>query len=368
MRIHWSLLALAAMSANATEYTLSSPDAQIFGDTEVITAFADDTLPDLARRYSLGYEEIQRANPGVDLWLPGEGTPIVIPGQRLLPPGPREGIVVNLPEHRLYYYPKVKKGETPYVITYPVSIGKMDWSTPLGKTKIVDKRRNPTWSPPESVRKEHEERGDPLPKVVKAGPDNPLGAYAMRLDIHPGAYLIHGTNNPIAVGMAITHGCIRMYPEDIEALFPKVPVGTPVWLINEPVKVARVDGQVWLEVHPPVDAEGQRADIDLEKFYQLANAALGETPAAIHWDFVMAALKDAAGMPQTVGLEVDADVVPPPLETPAVLPAEAAPPAAPETPAVSNAPAGTDAPAPDAPMLPDSPPASASASAAPQPP
>src|SRR3954466_15345937 len=234
-------MAAAGSLANATEYTLTSADALIFGDTEVITAFGEDTLPDLARRYSLGYEEIQRANPGVDLWLPGEGTPIVIPGQRLLPPGPHEGIVVNLPEHRLYYYPKVKKGETPYVITYPVSIGKMDWSTPLGRTRVVDKRKNPTWTPPESVRKEHEERGDPLPAIVKAGPDNPLGAYAMRLDI-PGAYLIHGTNNPIAVGMAITHGCIRMYPEDIEALFPKVPVGTPVWLINEPVKGARAGG------------------------------------------------------------------------------------------------------------------------------
>ena len=256
------LLAGITCGASATQYPLDSPDALMFGDIETITTFAEDTLPDLARRYSLGYEEIQRANPGVDIWLPGEGTPLVIPGQRLLPPGPHEGIVVNLPEHRLYYYPKVKKGETPRVITYPVSIGKMDWNTPLGKTRIVDKRKNPLWYPPESVRKEHAERGDPLPAVVKAGPDNPLGAYAMRLGITPGAYLIHGTNNPIAVGMAITHGCIRMYPEDIEALFPLVPVNTPVWLINEPVKVARVNGQVWLEVHPPVDAEGQRTAVD----------------------------------------------------------------------------------------------------------
>ncbi len=317
-----ALLAAFAGSAHATKYPLASSDALMFGDVETITAFGEDTLPDLARRYSLGYEEIQQANPGVDLWLPGEGTTILIPGQRLLPPGPHEGIVVNLPEHRLYYYPKVKKGETPYVITYPVSIGKMDWNTPLGKTRIVDKRKNPLWYPPESVIKEHLERGDPLPTVVKAGPDNPLGAYAMRLDIHPGAYLIHGTNNPIAVGMAITHGCIRMYPEDIEALFPMVPVNTPVWLINEPVKVARVNGQVWLEVHPPVDAEGQSAQVDIEKFYALANAALGETPAAIHWDFVLAALQEASGLPQMIGLEVD----------PADVPTEAAPPAKPADP------------------------------------
>ncbi len=338
------LLGGVACSASATQYPLTGPDAQMFGEMETITTFAEDTLPDLARRYSLGYEEIQRANPGVDVWLPGEGTPVLLPNQRLLPPGPHEGIVVNLPEHRLYYYPKVKKGEQPYVVTFPVSIGKMDWNTPLGKTRIVDKRKNPLWYPPESVRKEHAERGDPLPTVVKAGPDNPLGAYAMRLGITPGAYLIHGTNNPIAVGMAITHGCIRMYPEDIEALFPLVPVNTPVWLINQPVKVARVNGQVWLEVHPPVDAEGQRAAVDIEGFYALANAALGETPAAIHWDFVLATLQEASGLPQMVGVEVDADLVPPPPPAPEAIqpasqpaietpPAEEPPPAQPAAPA-----------------------------------
>lgn len=335
-----------AGQAQATQYPLAGDDAQMFGDNETITAFGEDTLPDLARRYSLGYEEIQRANPGVDLWLPGEGTNILLPGQRLLPQGAHEGIVVNLPEHRLYYYPKVKKGEAPYVITYPVSIGKMDWNTPLGKTRIVDKKKNPLWYPPESVRKEHAERGEPLPSVVKAGPDNPLGAYAMRLAITPGAYLIHGTNNPIAVGMAITHGCIRMYPEDIEALFPLVPVNTPVWLINEPVKVARVNGQVWLEVHPPVDAEGQRTEIDLERFYALANAALGDQPAAIHWDFVLATLQEASGMPQMIGLEVDPGDVPPPAAPAIISTPEAVMPAPAPAPAPAATPAPADQPAP----------------------
>src|SRR6187455_989683 len=336
-RIFAALLVGGATTASAAQYPLTDTGALMFGDVETITAHGEDTLPDLARRYGLGYEEILRANPGVDTWLPGEGTTIVIPGQRLLPPGPREGIVVNLPEHRLYYFPKPKKGEVPQVITFPVSIGKMDWNTPLGKTRIVDKRKNPLWYPPESVRKEHAERGEPLPTVVKAGPDNPLGAYAMRLAITPGAYLIHGTNNPIAVGMAITHGCIRMYPEDIEALFPLVPVNTPVWLINEPVKVARVNGQVWLEVHPPVDAEGQRAEVDLEGFYARANAALGETPAAIHWDFVLSTLKEASGLPQMIGLEMEPDLVPPaPPETPAepvTAPSQPAPQPMPESPA-----------------------------------
>jgi len=330
------LSACAACTAGATQYPLLSGDAAMFGEIETITAFNEDTLPDLARRYSLGYEEIQRANPGVDVWLPGEGTTVVLPGQRLLPPGPREGIVINLPEHRLYYYPKPRKGETPQVITFPVSIGKMDWATPLGKTRIVDKRKNPLWYPPESVRKEHAARGEPLPTVVKAGPDNPLGAYAMRLDLKPGAYLIHGTNNPIAVGMAVTHGCIRMYPEDIEALFPLVPVNTPVWLINEPVKVARIDGQVWLEVHPPVDAEGQRAAVDIEAFYAVANTALGESPAAIHWDFVLTTLQQASGLPQMVGLEVAAEDVPslpPPPPVPESMPVPESVPVPEESPA-----------------------------------
>jgi L,D-transpeptidase ErfK/SrfK len=331
-------LVAAAMSmgilagAHGAQFPLAEGEAALFGTVESISAAHSDTLPDLARRYGLGYEEIQRANPSVDLWLPGAGTQITIPGQRLLPSGHREGIVINLPEHRLYYYPKPKKGEAPVVITYPVSIGKMDWSTPLGKTRVIDKRKNPTWTPPESVRQEHAARGDPLPKVVPSGPDNPLGFYAMRLDIKPGAYLIHGTNNPIAVGMAITHGCIRMYPEDIEALFPLVKVGTPVWLINEPVKVSRVNGQVWLEVHPPVDAEGQRGEVDVEGFYALANAALGETPAAIHWDYVLQTLTEASGLPQMVGLELAPDEVAPVADPAAPAIAPSATPAAPTTP------------------------------------
>jgi L,D-transpeptidase ErfK/SrfK len=226
------------------------------------------------------------------MWLPGAGTDIMLPGRRILPPGPREGIVVNLPEHRLYYYPKAKKGENQVVITYPVSIGKMDWKTPIGETHVIQKEKHPNWYPPEGVRKEHLANGDPLPAVVKAGPDNPLGDYAMRLAAGNGTYLIHGTNNPMAVGMAITHGCVRMYPEDVAALFPLIPVGTKVWLINEPVKVAFVDGELLMEAHPPVDEEGQNtAEPDLDLLSQKLDQALGSTTAAIHWDFAKEALQ-----------------------------------------------------------------------------
>jgi L,D-transpeptidase ErfK/SrfK len=301
------MAALAAAPAGATTYELTEGQPLVFGSVEHYTATYEDTLTDIARRFSLGYEEIVRANPGVDPWLPGAGKDIVIPGRRILPNAPQEGVIINLPEHRLYYFPKRKKNEPPIVITYPVSIGKMDWHTPLGETKIVSKQKNPSWHPPESVRKEHAERGDPLPKVVGPGPDNPLGAYALRLAITPGAYLIHGTNNPLAVGMAVTHGCMRMYPEDVEALFPTVPVGTKVRIINEPVKTAFVEGELLLEAHPPVDKEGQTYEPDLEQFSQLLDKALGPTTAAVHWDFARETLQTANGLPTIVGLQADLD-------------------------------------------------------------
>ena len=299
------LLGCLSGPAGATVYELPANGAAVFGTDERIKATYQDTLLDIARRYSLGYEEIIRANPGVDMWLPGEGKEILLPGRRILPPGPREGIVVNLPEHRIYYFPKPKKGEKPVVITYPVSIGKMDWSTPLGETKVISKQKHPSWYPPESVRKEHIANGDPLPKVVPAGPDNPLGDYAMRLAVGGGSYMLHGTNNPMAVGMAITHGCIRMYPEDVAALFPLVPVGTKVWLINDPVKVAYVDGELLLEAHPPVDSEGQTTEPNLELLSQQLDKAVGNDTAAIHWDLARETLQAANGIPAVVGLQAD---------------------------------------------------------------
>jgi L,D-transpeptidase ErfK/SrfK len=344
----WVLAGLCG-PAGATVYELPENGSAVFGTDERVKATYQDTLLDIARRYSLGYEEIIRANPGVDMWLPGEGTDILLPGRRILPPGPHEGVVVNLPEHRLYYFPKPKKGEKPVVITYPVSIGKMDWSTPLGETHVISKQKHPSWYPPESVRKEHLANGDPLPKVVPAGPDNPLGDFAMRLAVGGGTYMLHGTNNPMAVGMAITHGCIRMYPEDVAALFPLVPVGAKVWLINDPVKVAYVDGELLLEAHPPVDSEGQTTEPNLELLSQLLDKALGQDTAAIHWDLARETLQAANGMPAVVGLQAQLDQPPAPNGTPppaagsAQAPNAALPPAAPA--ATVSVPSAVTAPA-----------------------
>ena len=286
----------SAGSAWATVYPLAGKDDVLVGQDQTVQTVYEDTLYDLARKYSLGSEEIIRVNPGVDPWIPGAGKEIVVAGRHILPPGPREGIVVNLPEHRLYYYPKPNRDGTREVITYPVSIGKMDWRTPLGLTHVIQKQKDPVWYPPESVRKEHAAAGDPLPAKVPAGPDNPLGAYAMRLAAGNGTYLIHGTNNPIAVGLAVTHGCVRMYPDDVAALFPLIPVGTPVRLINEPIKVAWVDGELLLEAHPPVDAEGQSFEPNVDQFSTLLQQAVGDKTVAINWDYAREVLQKADGI------------------------------------------------------------------------
>jgi L,D-transpeptidase ErfK/SrfK len=300
-------LAFAYVPAHGSTFVLPEDGSSVIGENASVATVYEDSLPDLAQRYSLGYYEISRANPGVDVWVPGAGRHLTLPGMRILPPGPRAGIVVNLPEHRLYYYPKPRRGEKPVVITYPVSIGKMDWRTPLGVTSIVSKVRQPSWYPPESVRKEHAERGELLPKVVPPGPENPLGEYAMRLAVGGGSYLIHGTNNPVAVGMAVTHGCVRMYPQDVAALFPLVPVGTTVRLINEPVKVAWVNGELLIEVHPPVDAEGQTVEPDPQALEQLLDKELGTDTAAINWDLALKTVQSATGLPTLVGLAAEPD-------------------------------------------------------------
>ena len=290
------------MSAFAAVYELPADGSAVVGTDSRISLGDEEKLFDVARRYGLGYPEIVRANPGADIWAAGGTQEILLPVRRILPPTPHEGVVINLPEHRLYYYPRPKPGEKRVVITYPVSIGRMDWHSPLGVTQIIAKERHPNWYPTESVRAEHAARGDPLPKVVPPGPKNPLGEYKMRLAVGDGTYEIHGTNNPVAVGLAVTHGCIRMYPEDVAALFASVPVGTKVWLINEPVKIAYVDGKLLIEVHPPVDGEGQVAQVDPEAMSQKLRLALGQDTGAIHWEFARKALEAATGVPTVVGV------------------------------------------------------------------
>jgi L,D-transpeptidase ErfK/SrfK len=304
-------LGLAALPAAAATFELSGPDQTIVGDDQVVTTVYEDTLYDLARKYSIDSQELIRVNPGIDPWLPGAGRKVIIPGRFILPPGPRTGIIVNLPEHRIYFFPKRRRGKPQIVITYPVSIGKMDWRTPIGLTHVIQKLKNPVWYVPAGVRKEHLEEGDPLPARVLPGPDNPLGQYALRLAAGGGTYLIHGTNNPVAVGMPVTHGCVRLYPDDVAALFPLVPVGTPVRIINDPIKVAWVDGELLLEAHPPVDDQGQSFEPNVDAFADLLRTAVGDSTVAINWDYAREVLAKSDGQLATVGLQADASALNP---------------------------------------------------------
>ncbi|MFZ0470728.1 MAG: L,D-transpeptidase family protein [Thiogranum sp.] len=248
------LLALAwAPVLRAETYTRPPLDVDLIGAIRSVEARHEDTLLDIARRYDVGQDEIVIANPGVDRWLPQPGARVVVPSRYILPRADRKGLVLNVAEMRLYYFPLASPGQPGEVQTYPVSVGRMDWTTPVGVTRVVAKTRNPDWHPPESIRLEAAARGDPLPDVIPSGPNNPLGNYALRMAL-PG-YLIHSTNKPYGVGMRVTHGCVRMYPEDIEVLFPEVPVGTPVQIVNQPVKLGWLADTLFIEVHPPLEED-----------------------------------------------------------------------------------------------------------------
>jgi L,D-transpeptidase ErfK/SrfK len=271
----------------------------VLGELQVTEARHEDTLADIARRFNVGYDELTRANPGVDPWLPGEGTRIVLPTQWVLPDAAPEGIVVNVAAMRLFYFPKPAKNKQRVVITYPIGVGKVGWETPIGTTKIVSKRKNPVWSPPPSVRKEHAEKGDPLPAKVPAGPDNPLGAYAMNLGWP--SYLMHGTNKPPGVGMRASHGCIRLYPEDIESLFAMIPVGMQVTVVNQPLLYRWQGNSLYVQSYPPV-VEGMDDSVAPPAVVyddRVSNAIWQQSKTrsgAVNWDLVERVVEQAQGI------------------------------------------------------------------------
>jgi len=235
----------------ANIFVLESPGQSVIGETQIVFAKEENTFSDFAREYGLGYDELVDANPNVDPWLPGEGTLVVLPTQFVLPDVPHEGIILNIATKRLFYFPPVEEGQPQTVMTFPIGIGRVGWQTPLGTSEVVSKARDPSWYVPASVRREHEEQGDPLPAVVPPGPDNPLGTRVLKLDI-PG-YLIHGTNQPYGVGMRVSHGCVRLYPENIEYLYELIAVGEPVHIVNEPYLAGMRDGMLYFESHEPLE-------------------------------------------------------------------------------------------------------------------
>jgi len=306
MPVNLRLFALAIICAIlyvsvavADKFVLPPDDQYMIGVVREITVGRDTTLSDEARRYNVGFNEIRLANPWIDPWLPENGSKVILPTQHLIPDVPRKGIVLNVPEMRLYYFPKPERNSPPVVITNPVSIGRGDWETPLGQTKVIAKTTDPVWRPPESIRNEHAAEGDILPKVVPAGPENPLGKHALRLGL-PG-YLIHGTNKPYGIGMQVTHGCVRMYPEDIEAIYDLVPVGTPVNIVQQPYKFGWYLDMLYLEAHPPFRGDNSTAP-DIKSLYD-AVRKINEKLAPgqkVDWDDALRIARNPAGMPVPV--------------------------------------------------------------------
>jgi len=284
-------------------------------DSHLITVTREDypeipntenvTLLDVAKRFDLGQEEVVRLNSSDLRWLvlPCQSCPdthggfqppvnnkqsetVRIPNKRILPDSPHNGVTLNISEFRMYYYPP-NSGK---VYSFPHGIGRQDWKTPLGQTKITRKIKNPVWNPPESIRREHAAEGDPLPATVPAGPHNPLGTRALYLAL-PGEYRIHGTDvdKIYGIGMQITHGCVRMYPTDIEELYDLIAEGTTVYMVKQPIKVGWLNNVLYIEAHP--DLEGE--NMGKERRYQVALDLIrkhngGELP-----EFDQKALNDA---------------------------------------------------------------------------
>lgn len=289
------------------------PDSDLVGYIQRTVIGKDDTLPDVARRFDVGYEEMVTANPGVDPWLPGVGREVVVPTQFILPAAPHEGVVVNVAEMRIYYYPPHKKGEPQIVYTHPIGIGKVGWKTPEGTTRIVSRQKDPVWTVPKSVRDEHSADGEKLPAQVPAGPDNPLGQYMFRLGWP--SYLIHGTNKPYGVGMRSSHGCMRLYPEDIAVFFNLVPIGTKVTVVNQPYLFGWRNGTLYLQAYSVLEddthnwAKADRKRLLAKLLAPRLRASIAAHDDAIDWQRVGDLVHAPRAVPMPItgeGADVDA--------------------------------------------------------------
>jgi L,D-transpeptidase ErfK/SrfK len=271
------------------------PEQKLIGTLAQLKSKENDTLSDIARHYGLGYNSITLANSELDPWNLHNHDPVLLPLSFIMPDAPRHGIVLNLATLRLFYFPK---NQPDLLLTYPVGIGREGWNTPLGDTEIVAKKANPEWTVPSSIQKEHEALGDPLPKIIQSGPDNPLGNFALPLSFK--GYLIHGTNKPYGIGMQISHGCVQLYPEDIENLFKNVQVGTPVKIVHQPYLAAWEGNMLFLEAHPPLE-QWRNQTRQLQKALRASLSKLAaEKQAVIDWKRVDRILSESKGIPTPV--------------------------------------------------------------------
>ena len=288
---------LCTAPVQAKRYPLPPAESRLIGELEDYIIQQDEHLELVGKHTQIGFLALLEANPGVDPYLPKPGTRLTLPTQMLLPDVPREGIVINLPELRLYYFPRGKSE----VIVLPIGIGDIGRETPEMTTTVIEKNPDPTWVPGPMVRKSWlEQKGITLPAVVPPGPDNPLGKFAMRLGYGKRDYLIHGTNKDFGVGLRVSAGCIRLRPDDIEALFKIVPIGTPVRVINQPVKVAiEPDGRRWLEVHSPLSRTEEELENGAPLVLSPAIESFIRAPDVMQ-DEVTAALESKNGLPRPI--------------------------------------------------------------------
>lgn len=289
---------LAPLGSLAATFPLPPGNNSVVGQVQQIRLKTGQNLSQLARDNDIGYYELLEANPKLNPDRLINGTPIVIPTQYVLPDAPRDGIVINLAELRLYYYPAGQD----VVVTKPISIGRQGWNTPEGTYKIVEKIDHPSWYVPASIKADLASQGITTPDVVPPGPDNPLGDYAMRLSLPN--YLIHGTIVPASIGRRVSAGCIRLYPEDIKDLFSMVPVGTPVHIVNQPYKLGLVNNQVAMESHQPLSEQRQQVGSDLQSLWvDAVNQFAGQqtTPLTINWKQVNQVASAEQGIPTIIG-------------------------------------------------------------------
>ena len=262
----------------------------VIGRLAIIRLEEGDTLPDIARHFSLGINTISEANPGVDVWVPEAGERVLLPLSFILPDTPRKGIVVNLAAMRLFRYKE--DGTSLVVTTYPIGVGTSERPTPTGSMRVVRKAVRPTWYVPASIAREHRKKGDILPAAVPPGPENPLGEYALYLS--KSGYLIHGTNKPASIGLTATNGCMRLYPENVKMLFDDTPVKTPVLIVNQPYLIGQRNGVLYLEAHAPLDESGALAS---KKLYAKLRAVEKKAGRRLDWKKVKEVQDAARGIP-----------------------------------------------------------------------
>lgn len=271
-------------------------NGNIIGNIQYATVQPDDTLSSLGLRHGVGGYEMIEANPGVSFRDPPIGAQLLVPSRFILPEGERKGIVINLAELRLYFY----HPDGVHVSTYPIGVGQEGWDTPLGKNTITRMRENPTWVVPDSILENHLRHGKVIPKVKPAGPDNPLGNYAITTGFKN--IVIHGTPQPKAVGLRSSHGCIRMTNEDVGDLYQKVKVGTPVQIIHQPTKIGKLDNKIYLEAHVPVSQALNAADYrDVGTLIKNVTSKLSAGSYRVEWQEVDKLQQSHQGYPQPIG-------------------------------------------------------------------